>query len=112
MGLDFTGLDGLSGAARDFTPEPEPAAPKLEREAQHAAEARQRAAAVYKTYQENIKATELLQAEILKGIKAHDDIYALFLKAAKALSLTISNREFYTQIERELPIYYPEAQQH
>ena len=110
MDLDFKALDGLSGAERDFASGPEQTAPTLEREAQREADARQRAAAVYRTYQENIKATELLQAEILKGIKAHEDIYTLFLKASKALSLTISNREFYKQIERELPIYHQEAQ--
>lgn len=111
MQLDFKGLDDLSGAAQDFAPEPAPAATHLEREAQQIAEDRRRAAAVYKTYQENIKKTELLQSEILKGIKAQVDIYELFLKAAKALSLTISNREFYTQIEKELPMFYPDAQQ-
>ena len=111
--LDFKGLDGLTGAAKDFTEESDPVlAPQLERKAQQAADDRSRAAEVYKTYQENIKKTELLQADILKGIRAHADIYELFLTAARALSYTISNREFIAQIEKELPIYYPEANLH
>lgn len=109
MELDFKGLDDLSGAAQDFKPEPAPAT-HLEREARQIAEDRSKAAAVYREYQENIKKTELLQAEILKGVKAHEDIYVLFLKACKALGLTISNREFFPQIEKELPIYYPESE--
>ena len=111
--LDFKGLDSLTGAAQDFTEESTPVlAPQLERKAQNEADDRSRAAAVYRTYQENIRKTEILQSQILLGIKAHVDIYELFLITARALSYTISNREFIAQIEKELPIYYPESQQH
>ena len=83
--------------------------PQLQREADNRKQALQAAAEVYKKYQQNIAATELLQAQILKGIRNQENIYSLFLTAAQALSLTISNREFYQQILRELPQYYPEA---
>lgn len=110
MQLDFTGLNQIAAAA-DFTEQPQERTqqPGLQREADQRAEALRRAADVYKRYQDGIKATELLQAQILKGIRAQEDIYSLFLKATKALSLTISNREFYAQIVKELPQYYPEA---
>ena len=75
---------------------------ELQRRADNQRDAIARAAEVYKRYQANIKATETLQAEILKGVAAGEDIYQLFLKAAKALSLTISNDLFYLQIERDL----------
>ena len=111
MQLDFTGLNQI-GAAADFTAadteKPQERTP-LQREAEQRAETLRNAADVYKRYQDNIKATELLQAQILKGIRAQEDIYSLFLKTAKALSLTINNREFFAQIVKELPQYYPEA---
>lgn len=61
------------------------------------AEAARRAAEVYKIYQENTKATEQLQAEILKGLRSRADINALFLTAVKALSYTLHNDLLYQQ---------------
>ena len=61
---------------------------------------------VYRTYQENIKRSEQLQSEILKGIKAGEDVYSLFLKAAKAISLMTSNSVFYSQIEDDTRSIY------
>lgn len=74
----------------------------LQREADQKKDAISRAAEVYKRYQHNIKVTETLQAEILKGVKAGEDVAGLFLKAAKALSLAVSNDLFYQQIEQEM----------
>lgn len=115
MGLDFTGLNQIGTETDKPEPKTEPAGgidggTALQHEADARRDAIKTAADVYKLYQENIRATEFLQSEILKGIKAQENIYSLFLKAAKALSLTISNREFYSQIAKELPQYYPEAQ--
>ena len=58
---------------------------------------------VYRTYQENIKTSSTLQTQILKGLKAGEDVYSLFLKAAKAISLMTSNTVFYSQNDREDP---------
>lgn len=127
MDLDFSGLDELAqkkqphrkpqerilGAGEyDFTQEEKSAgnAPKtpqngtqqLQREADQKRQAIEQAAAVYKQYQENIKATGTLRAEILKGVTAGEDLEQLFLKAAKALSLLLSDELFYRQIERTL----------
>lgn len=61
---------------------------------------------VYRTYQENIKTSSTLQTEILKGLKAGEDVYSLFLKAAKAISLMTSNSLFYSQTEEDLKAIY------
>ena len=61
----------------------------------------QRSLEAYRAYQENTKRSEQLQSEILKGIKAGEDVYSLFLKAAKAISLMTSNSVFYSQIEND-----------
>lgn len=127
MELDFTGLDSLAEkkppattpqervlGQEEYKNASEKESPgdslktaldgtqELQRRADNQRDAIARAAEVYKRYQANIKATETLQAEILKGVAAGGDIYQLFLKAAKALSLTISNDLFYLQIERDL----------
>lgn len=127
MELDFTGLDSLAEkkppattpqervlgqgeykntsegeSPGDSLKMPLDGTQELQRRADNQRDAIARAAEVYKRYQANIKATETLQAEILKGVAAGEDIYQLFLKAAKALSLTISNDLFYLQIERDL----------
>ena len=47
-----------------------------------------------------------LQVEILKGIKAGEDVYTLFLKAVKAISIMTSNSLFYTQTEADLKAIY------
>ena len=55
--------------------------------------------------QNNTRKSELLQAEILKGIREGEDIYSLFLKATRAIgNMTTDN--FYTQVERELMSIY------
>ena len=61
---------------------------------------------VYRTYQENIKRSGQLQADILKGVQAGTDIYSLFLKAVKAISLMTSNTAFYSQIEADIKNIY------
>lgn len=61
---------------------------------------------VYRTYQENIKTSSTLQTQILKGLKAGENVYSLFLKATKAISLMTSNSLFYTQTEAGLKAIY------
>ncbi len=69
-------------------------------------EAEERSLEVYRTYQENIKTSSQLQTDILKGVRAGEDVYSLFLKAAKAVSLMTSNTVFYSQIEADLTAIY------
>lgn len=81
-------------------------AKKLYLDAQREREDHQRSLEVYKAYQENIKKSSQLQADILKGVKAGEDVFSLFLKAAKAVSLMTSNTVFYSQIEADLTAIY------
>lgn len=53
---------------------------------------------VYAIHQDNIRISETLQAEILKGINNKEDIKLLFLKAVKVISLMTGTELFYTQI--------------
>ena len=61
---------------------------------------------VYRTYQENIKRSEQLQTDMLKGARAGEDIYSLFLKAVQAISCMTSNKTFYSQVEADLISIY------
>lgn len=56
----------------------------------------------YKSYQENIKASGNLRAEILKGVQAGEDITTLFLKASKYISLMTGDKLFNEQIEKDI----------
>lgn len=131
--LDFTGL--FTGEAPKQAPEshvepllgkgeyktlPEPQNPvegqinglegqqakKLYLDTQREREDHKRSLEVYRTYQDNIKASSQLQTAILKGIKAGEDVYSLFLQAAKAISLMTSNTLFYSQIEADIEAIY------
>jgi len=61
---------------------------------------------ICKEYQANIRKTETLQAEILKGAGAGADIYQLFLKAVEAIALMTSNQPFLRQIEGNIKTVY------
>lgn len=61
---------------------------------------------VYRAYQENIKRSEQLQTDILKGVQAGTDIYSLFLKAVQAISCMTSNGLFYSQLEGDIRAIY------
>lgn len=76
------------------------------RDTQREREDHQRSLEVYRAYQENIKASSQLQTAILKGLKAGEDVYSLFLQAAKAISLMTSNSLFYSQAEADLIAIY------
>lgn len=78
----------------------------LLRDTQREREDHQRSLEVYRAYQENIKASSQLQTAILKGLKAGEDVYSLFLQAAKAISLMTSNSLFYSQAEADLIAIY------
>lgn len=80
--------------------------PILQRQADNNKAEKERALAVYREYQENIKLSGQLQTEILKGVKRGEDIYSLFLKAVKAISLMTSNTVFYSQLEGDIRAIY------
>lgn len=78
----------------------------LQRQADANKADRERALAVYREYQSNIKVSSQLQTDILKGAKRGEDIYSLFLKAVKAISLMTSNTVFYSQLEGDIRAIY------
>lgn len=80
--------------------------PILQRQADANKAEKERALAVYREYQENIKTSSQLQTEILKGAMWGEDIYSLFLKAVKAISLMTSNTLFYSQLNDDIRAIY------
>ncbi len=78
----------------------------LEKRAKKEQREREEAAKACREHIENTAKSQLLQSEILKGLKAGTDIYTLFLKAAKAVSLMTNNSLFYTQAEKDLIAVY------
>lgn len=87
-------IDGLQGI------------PILQRQADANKAEKERALAVYREYQENIKRSGQLQTDILKGAKRGEDIYSLFLKAVQAISLMTSNTVFYSQLKDDIRAIY------
>lgn len=85
--------------------------PILQRQADANKAERERALAVYREYQSNIKVSSQLQTDILKGAKRGEDIYSLFLKAVQAISLMTSNKLFYSQLEADIRAIYGEGLQ-
>ena len=81
-------------------------AKQLHLEAVREQEERKRTLEIYREYQQNIKTSSQLQTEILKGARAGEDIYSLFLKAVKAISLMTSNSLFYSQLEGDIRAIY------
>ena len=79
---------------------------KLQRQADAKKQDIDRSLAIYQEYQQNIKTSSQLQTEILKGARAGEDIYSLFLKAVKAISLMTSNSVFYRETEENLKAIY------
>ncbi len=75
----------------------------LQREADRKKQDIGRSLAICREYQ---KTSSQLQTEILKGVRAGEDIYSLFLKAVKAISLMTSNTVFYSQIEGDIRAIY------
>lgn len=67
---------------------------------------------VYKEYQKNTMISGQLQTEILKGVKSGENVYNLFLKAVKAISVMTSNDLFYNQVEADINAIYGEGFHH
>lgn len=81
-------------------------AKKLSLEAQRERDAYERSREVYRIYQENTRTSEQLQNAILKGVAAGEDVYSLFLKAVKVVSLMTHDELFYRQLEADLAAIY------
>lgn len=78
----------------------------LQRQADQAKRDKENTLAIYQRYQQATNQSAALRTEILRGVKAGESIYSLFLKAVKAVSLMSNERLFYDQIAGELPTIY------
>lgn len=78
----------------------------LEIRQQEAENARQQVLEVYAHYQDNIRKTELLSTEILKGLQSGEPLAKLFLKVVRALSLCTNNKVEYDIVEDTLLTVY------
>ena len=61
---------------------------------------------MYKKYQNNIKLSERLTTEILKGLAEGESITSLFLKAVKAIGLMTNDNVILAQTESDLETIY------
>lgn len=59
-------------------------------------------------YTENLSKASIQQSEILKGIKAGDDIYNLFFKAIDTIELLNNNKAFSSQAKEDIIKVYGE----
>lgn len=59
-------------------------------------------------YKENLSKASIKQSEILKGIKAEDDIYNLFFKAIDTIELLSNNKAFSNQAKKDIIKIYGE----
>lgn len=134
LNLDFSGLNSIATrqAQKDFT-EPleekevqdyhrEEKAPETATEAQEEEigspaviklqreqEEHRRNLEIYREYQNNIKQSEGLRTDIMRGVKAGEAPQALLLKAVKCISLMTGDNLFYSQIEQDLKTIWGEG---
>lgn len=123
MSLDFSALDRLTAATGAQNESLEALHPNEEKNAtqgeftaldakrhyikleadQYRAE---KTAAMYREYQENIKRSEQLRAEITKGIQAGEDTHALLLKAIEAIGRMTGDKVFFEANKENLIFIY------
>ena len=79
---------------------------KLQRQADQAQSERERAAAAYKKYQENIAAAGTIISDITKGLNAGRDIHDLFLLAIQAIANMTNDNVLRSHAESTLKTIY------
>lgn len=105
--IDFSPLRELNkgGASAAFPSSPN-ISPRLQALSDENRAKLEHAANVYSEYQKNIHISDSLRCEINKGLKSGEDIYSLFLKAAKAISLMTGDTAFYDVARKDLLAIY------
>lgn len=79
---------------------------KLQRDVDARQAEKERNLQIYREYQENKRRAGHLKVEILKGLKAGEDINTLFLKACEAIGLMTSEKLFIKNVEADLKAIY------
>lgn len=75
---------------------------KLQRKIDKKQDEKAEISAIFKQYQESTRVTGKLRTDILKGITAGENIYKLFLLAAKAIALATNDPGYYSMVEKSL----------
>lgn len=75
---------------------------KLQRKIDKKQDEKAEISAIFKQYQESTRVTGKLRTDILKGITAGENIYKLFLLAAKAIALATNDPGYYSMVENNL----------
>ena len=88
----------------DITPAAPPAALIIKQT--HDSEELERARAVYATYQDNIKKSQMLQTDILKGVQAGESTARLLIMAAECITAMTGNTLFADQVHRDIVRMY------
>ncbi len=96
-------------AAQDFVDPGTPPAPTLAREQEQEAQNKERAAEVYKKYQENIKAAQGATTALRKGILAGDNPYRLLLLATDCIGRLTADSLFSEGARKDMILIYGEA---
>lgn len=104
VGLDFSGLQGLTGnvCKTDVTTKAAP----IQREINREKAERDRSLEICREYQENIQKTAMLRAEINNGILHGENIYSLFLKAIDAIGIMTHDKSMYSRTRESLISIY------
>lgn len=99
MGIDFSKLDSIG---RDKKPQAARVEPIRPDPLQHKIDERIAYGRALEGITKNIKVSEALRVEILKGAQAGDDIEIILEKALRCIYLMTDDRPFYEQAIAEL----------
>ena len=97
MELDFTAIIGNLALDSSEDPPAIEQAAKLATQSQREQQELDRARDVYNTYQNNIKASEALRAEILKGLAGGESHTVILEKSILCIGLMTHDKVFATQ---------------
>lgn len=107
MELDFTPIYSAKAKSSANAPRDKPT---VSREMQNLSNENrtklEEAAQARTEYQKNILISDGLRCEINKGLKTGEDIYPLFLKAVKSISLMTGDTTFYDIVKKDLLAIY------
>lgn len=104
--IDFTALDQLRTGKNHSIKTEQRASPHLQALSNKNRANLEEAARIRGEYQKNILISDGLRCEINKGLKTGEDIYSLFLKAAKVISLMTSDTVFYDVAKKDMIAIY------
>ena len=107
MELDFSPIYNANARSATNAPGDKPTvSPKLQNLSAENRAKLEESARIRAEYQKNILLSDSLRCEINKGLKSGEDIYSLFLKAAKVISLMTGDTVFYDIAKKDLLTIY------